>query len=325
MAYSYGDSVYLYAPKKIQISNAVVIACTVAYALFGIIFVSYRLAIAKLSPVATPTSATAAAEKVLGASTAASNSTITSQKQEATAVLAASGGIQTGALAPQAVQDYVKAWASSHAGQKWAVAVTSLDSGWMYQQNADQDFEMASIYKLFLASVLAQKVPSAAWANTNVPELTPARTYQQCVTAMIQVSDNNCAEKIADRIGWGFLDKKIRAAGYTHTKLNRTDYLSGTAGDSLRIVMDFFSTNSGIDTTTKQVVTNAMFTQKLRSGIPAGCPTCKVANKTGDIKSLHHDVAYLEVNGKHYGLAIFSDGATWPQVAQFTNGLVSHL
>jgi beta-lactamase class A len=54
-----------------------------------------------------------------------------------------------------------------------------------------------------------------------------------------------------------------------------------------------------------------MQVQKYRSGIPAGCNDCTVADKTGDLGFVRHDVAIVQYPGGSYTLAIMTNGAPY--------------
>ena len=58
--------------------------------------------------------------------------------------------------------------------------------------------------------------------------------------------------------------------------------------------------------------------QTWRKGIPAGCSGCIVYNKTGDLGFVRHDAAIVESPKAKYILAIFTDGASYSEIAQLT-------
>jgi beta-lactamase class A len=75
----------------------------------------------------------------------------------------------------------------------------------------------------------------------------------------------------------------------------------------------------------QQYLMSIMQVQKYRSGIPAGCNDCTVADKTGDLGFVRHDVAIVQYPGGSYTLAIMTNGAPYSQIAQLTSQIQAAL
>lgn len=215
----------------------------------------------------------------------------------------------------------LKTWQAQQTDSEWAFYVNSLDSDELKVGiNDTKQFELASIYKLFLLKPLAQKIPAEAWSNTSVTE----RSYQDCVIAMLSVSDNLCAEAIAGRTGWSVLHRQNQADGYKSTVLNRADFLAGSAADT-GLLLDRLYSGDGFDAKTKEIALGALGKSKRTEAIRKGCSGCIVYNKTGDFNGARNDAAIVEKNGKTYVVVIFSKGASWGQLVQASSIINNYL
>jgi beta-lactamase class A len=195
---------------------------------------------------------------------------------------------------------------------EWAFYVQSLDSGeTMAEVNQTKQFQMASIYKLFLIKPLANKLPAEAWANNSIA----GRTYLDCVQAMLAVSDNPCAEAIAGSVGWNNLHKHAQSTGYKSTVLNSTENFVSTASDT-GLLLERLYHGDGYDTKTKGIALEALGRKKSVEAVRKACAGCIVYNKTGDLNGYKHDAAIVEKNGKAYVVVIFSSGASWHQLTE---------
>lgn len=205
------------------------------------------------------------------------------------------------------LQGRLEAWAAGKQSS-WAFYVQSLDSNDItvgYHQ--EEQFDMASIYKLFLIRPLAQKIPSEAWGSSMITD----KSYLSCVQAMLTVSDNPCAEAIAGRLGWSTAQRQIVADGYKQTIVNRTDKFVSSAADT-GLLLDRLYHGDGYDAKTKTIAMEALGRSKRTEAIRKTCEGCTVYNKTGDIGSAKHDAAIVQKNGRSYVIVIFSKDASWP-------------
>ncbi|MBA3758183.1 serine hydrolase [Candidatus Saccharibacteria bacterium] len=215
----------------------------------------------------------------------------------------------------------LEAWQANQKGSEWAFYVHSLDDDQLkVGVNDDKPFGLASIYKLFLLKPLAQKIPAEAWANTNITE----RTYQACVTAMLSVSDNPCAEAIASKLGWSAIHRQNRADGYKSTVFNRSDTLVGSAADT-GLLLDRLYNSDGYDAKTQEIALEAMGRTKRTEAVRGACQGCTVQNKTGDFNGVRHDAAVVQKDGKNYVVVIFSKGAQWKQLSEAAKIIVPYL
>lgn len=218
------------------------------------------------------------------------------------------------------LQQELETWASGKSSS-WSFYVQSLDSGeTLAEVNASKKFQMASIYKLFLLQPLAKKLPAEAWASSNITE----RSYLACVNAMLAVSDNQCAEAIASKLGWVSVHKQVQAAGYKNTILNSAEKFGSTTSDTA-LMLDRLWHGDGYDAKTKSIALDALSKRKGVEAVRRACPGCTVYNKTGDLGGYKHDAAIVEKNGEAYVVVIFSSGGTWAHATEAASIIANRL
>lgn len=220
-----------------------------------------------------------------------------------------------------AVQRYLHEWTTENKKTKWAVYAEQIGpTKQVASVNADRQFGIGSLYKLFIPNALASSVPTEQWAKMQT-SASEGRSIERCVSDMLRSSDNSCGEALAERIGWGTLNEQTRSNGYVFTNLNSTDYLKGTARDMATLLKDIQNKNGFSDQVRNRMLT-AMKEQRLNKGIPAGCTGCVVYNKTGDADGFRNDAAIIERNGKTYVIVILSEGGSYQQIAELTKGIL---
>ena len=215
------------------------------------------------------------------------------------------------------LQNLLDQWQNSHPDKQWAVVIQGLnDSSLSAKLAPDQKYDPASIYKLYLTYQLFQKynLDSLGDMSLNV-DGRGSQSYKTCLDQMIKVSDNPCGEAMGYSLGWGRAESALQQIGMNDTDLNNPKGLTSTAGDAAVFLQKMYA-GQLFDSATQQYLISLMQSQIYRSGIPAGCDSCQVADKTGDIGSVRNDAAIVEYGGGAYVLTIFTNGASYGQIAQ---------
>ena len=215
------------------------------------------------------------------------------------------------------IQPILDEWVASHPGQKWGIVAKSLDGPTFEAKiNPDRQFESASIYKLFLTLPLFLQIPVEQQGSVNVTVNGGQKSIASCVDLMLRLSNNECGEAIGYFINWKKADELLKRGGFNHTVFNQSDSLKTSPGDTATFLEilndDMFNRNA------KEVIMRSLREQRFRDGIPAGCPGCITANKTGQIDNVMHDAAIVQYKGGSYVLVIFSENGTFGQIAQLT-------
>jgi hypothetical protein len=217
------------------------------------------------------------------------------------------------------IQAILDSWAKNHSSQQWSVVVKGLGADTSNASIiANNSFNTASIYKLFLMYPLFQSytLDSLSSSYINV-DGRGSVSLKNCVELMIKNSDNPCGEAVGRRLGWARATTLLRNLGLKSTNLNNPSGITTTAADTALFLEKLYG-GKALNTQNQQYVLSLMQQQKYRSGIPAGCPGCIVSDKTGDAGFVRHDAAIVQYSGGAYVLSIFTNGASYAQIAQLT-------
>ena len=220
---------------------------------------------------------------------------------------------------PSAVQAAINA----AAGQSWSVSVYDISGQrFLAQVNDTRQMGSASLYKLYAAYALTQKLPSSQWATVSIG----GHTARDCVDLMLRVSDNDCGMAVAEYVGWSKIDKYAHAASYNQTQTNHIPGPMTTANDTARFMSDLYQ-GKLFDADTTAFVLDSLARQSFRAGIPASCAGCTVYNKTGNTDAgLNHDAGVVVINGHAYAIVIMSDnGGSAKKIASITKSITDVL
>jgi len=219
-----------------------------------------------------------------------------------------------------ALQNVLDTWTANHTDHTWSVSVQGL-GGDKRLASVNKNFVLptASVFKLLLTPKLFANYSLDSLADKTVAvDGREDTSLKNCVELMIRVSDNPCGVAVGNLLGWSRSNTVIRSLGLTHTNLNNPSGPTSSAGD-LTLFLTKLQSGQLFDAGTTNYLLDLMQHQDLRSGIPAGCADCTVADKTGDLGSVRHDVAIVTYPGGQYVLSIFTDGASYGQMAQLTS------
>ncbi|HWP51532.1 MAG TPA: serine hydrolase, partial [Clostridia bacterium] len=232
----------------------------------------------------------------------------------------------------------------------FGVYIEDMDSGEVFEMNADHVFPSASVIKVPMLALLLKDVQTGRldW-NKPIPlaaenrvggtgilcELDPDYTPTLAVLAklMIVVSDNTATNQIMDLIGIDRFNAFCHEMGYEHITLMRkmldfeairqgkNNYMcAGEAGRLLSSIARGEFVNSEVCGT----IISIMEKQQCRNKLPALLPAVPswspaeerhnlkpgsllVANKTGELNRLQHDVGIFTLPDKRrYVISIFS-------------------
>jgi beta-lactamase class A len=197
------------------------------------------------------------------------------------------------AVAPapqQALQAIVNTFA---AGQEtnFGIIAKDLKTGEIATLNPDRSEESASLYKLFVAQQIFSKIDSGALSYTQAAGGGTGANINDCLTIMINISDNGCGLALGDIVGWGASNPALKAAGYTGTDLATPQQTNPR--DVARLMESIYrgSLNSP--------ASNAHFLsllkdQRVNNRLPLGLPSSTViAHKTGDLDGFIHDAGIV--------------------------------
>ena len=216
-------------------------------------------------------------------------------------------------------------WANSHRQNKWSVGLIGLTADTpSASYNPTASFNSASIFKLLLTYPLLTKIPRSEWSTVQLDTGDGQTSLAGCVDSMLRVSDNVCGDAVGAYVGWAYADAQLHEIGLTNTHLNNQTGPTTTAADVSLFLQGLYG-GKWFDPGDRAYIMNIMQEQILRAGIPAGCPSCVVANKTGDLGFVRHDVGIVQYGSKAYALSVFTNGASYRQIAQLTSQIQSYI
>lgn len=216
-----------------------------------------------------------------------------------------------------ALQAAIEQAVSENRAFAWGVTVHDLGSDQLIANfNGDRQMASASLYKLYVVRALAEKVPFGEWSTQRVG----GRTIASCVDLMLRISDNPCAEMLADYVGWVRIDEMNKRVGYIHTGFHRTYGFVTTSYDTTLFMRDLHM-GKMLDAEATNFVLDSLSKQKHRGGIPAGCKDCKTWNKTGDLNEAKHDTAIVQSGSSTYAVTIMSEGGSFVKIASIQQAI----
>lgn len=215
------------------------------------------------------------------------------------------------------LQPILDKWSADHPGQKWGIVAKSIEGpSFDARLNSDSEFQSASIYKLFLTLPLFSQIPAEHQKGTMLNVNGAQRSLATCVDLMLRISNNECGEALGDYISWQNADKVLHEKGFNHTVFGESSYLRTSPGDTAEFLRGL--QGDMFNRTARDTIMVSLKQQRWRQGIPAGCPGCSVANKTGAMDDVMHDAAIVEYSGGTYVLVIFSEKSSFKQIAELT-------
>jgi len=195
----------------------------------------------------------------------------------------------------------------------FTVVAVDLTSGARAAHLADRVLLSASLYKLFVAAELERRIADGALDPTGPAGDGSGRTVEQCLDAMIVVSDNPCGVAGLRIVGGGALDASLHAAGYEGTTLGSPQQT--TAADVALFLQrahdgSLLGAGAGHLEATKHLyglLQRQQVNDRLPTGLPPGTP---IAHKTGDRRTVAHDAGIITTARGPLLLAVLS--GPWP-------------
>ena len=200
-------------------------------------------------------------------------------------------------------QAVVEDWASSVGGSK-SIMIYDLDKNELVgEYNSEEDYNTASLYKLFVVYEGYRRVESGVWPKDEYLAAT-SQTILECLDLAIRESDSTCAEALWGIIGHEELDRIIRD-DYKITSSDISSLISNPR-DILKMMQLFYQHADVTDPTLIERMQDSFLNQPVttydwRQGLPSGFSVAKVYNKVGwdynldgNYWNLYHDAAIVE-------------------------------
>ncbi len=220
------------------------------------------------------------------------------------------------------LQPAVDEWVATHAGT-YSIIITDRNSNILAQNEPNQVFFAASLYKLFVAYEGYRKVDDGTYISSDLMQ--GGRTIDQCLDVMIRNSDSPCGEAMMADIGQQYLTEKMEEYGLRNTSLNN---IQTTALDSALILQKVYA-GVGLEADSRASYLDSMKTQDslYRRGLPSGFTKSAVFNKVGwNLDQEWHDSSIIELpDGRVIIVSVLTRGVGYREMASFGQALEQFL
>ena len=216
------------------------------------------------------------------------------------------------------VQYVLDKWSADHPDQKFSVVAKSIDGpSFEAKLNQDKQYESLSVQKLFMLVPLFAQIPVEHQKNILVNAAGSQKSIATCVDLMLRLSSNECGTAVGDYLDWKKAGEALKKDGFTHTSFtNKNTNVRTTADDTATLLQKL---NGDLLTrTARDTVLRSMKEQRIRTGIPAACPGCTVADKTDESDPVTHDAGIVQYSKGSYVLVIFARGSSLQDIAKLS-------
>lgn len=210
----------------------------------------------------------------------------------------------------------------------YGVVVRNLVNGAVAEVNSHKRFETASLFKLWVMYEVYKQVELgllqmdeellvtpyyASFDAGSLPvDVCDTLTVREALWAMITYSDNTSAFLLLDRVGPGNINRDLQALGLTGSAFRQEDVIS-TAADMVTF-LEMVVLGAAVSREASQEMLDLMLAQKVRDRLPALLPPGpEVANKTGNLPEVTHDVGIVYAPQPAYVIAVLSDKGGEPE------------
>jgi beta-lactamase class A len=210
----------------------------------------------------------------------------------------------------------------------YGVVVRNLVSGAVAEVNPRKRFETASLFKLWVMYEVYKQVELglldmdeellvtpyyAFWDAGTLPvEVCDTLTVREALWAMITYSDNTSGFLLRDKVGVGNINRDLQALDLTESAFGQEDVIS-TASD-MACFLEMVVLGAAVSSEASREMLDLMLAQKVRDRLPALLPSdAGVANKTGNLPEVTHDVGIVYDPQPTYIIAVLSDRGEEPE------------
>jgi beta-lactamase class A len=199
------------------------------------------------------------------------------------------------------------------AGQevRFSVLVVDLTSGARAAHLSDRQVRSASLYKLYVARELLRRIYDGELRRDAPAGDVNGRTVDECLRAMIVVSDNACGVAGLSIVGRGAQDASLHRDGFVKTSLASPQQ---TSADDVALFLerarDATLLGAGHEAAARELY-HLLREQEINDRLPLGLPTgTPIAHKTGDILQWAHDAGVITTPRGDVLVAVLS--GPWP-------------
>lgn len=176
-------------------------------------------------------------------------------------------------------------------GNHFEIVVKDLKSGETATINPDQSMTSASLYKLFVAQRIYQRIDLGQLDYGRAAGGGSGRNIEGCLRVMINISDNTCGRALGAILGWGAQNQALKAEGYTGTNLATPQQ---TSARDVAMLFERLYKGTLVSPNSSQRFMDLLKDQRVNNRLPQGLPKGTViAHKTGDLDGVVHDAGIV--------------------------------
>jgi beta-lactamase class A len=195
-------------------------------------------------------------------------------------------------------------------GSHFEVVVKDLKTGETATINPDQSMTSASLYKLFVAQRIYQRIDLGELDYGKAAGGGSGRTVDGCLTVMINISDNTCGRALGGILGWGAENQALKAEGYTGTSLTTPQQ---TSARDVSMLFERLYKGTLVSPNSSQKFMGLLKDQRVNNRLPQGLPGGTViAHKTGDLDGVVHDAGIVYGPKTDYLVTVMSGPWSMP-------------
>jgi beta-lactamase class A len=251
---------------------------------FGLVATALAVSTVTVQALSTPKSSTARADAP--ATHSAAQNLVQSTAPAAPAASAAPAAAPQKSGLQQILDDFVAA-----NGDKFGIVVKDMKSGETAAINPSRQITSASLYKLFVAQRIYQRIDLGQLDYGQAAGGGTGRTIEGCLRVMINVSDNACGRALGTLLGWGAQDAALRAEGYKETSLRTPQQ---TSAEDVAMLFDRLYSGTLVSPPSSQRFMDLLKDQRVNNRLPQGLPAGTViVHKTGDLDGVVHDAGIV--------------------------------
>lgn len=222
--------------------------------------------------------------------TTASAEASAADKANSTAPAQTAGAPAVPAHSTADLQKIIDNFAASNS-DKWGIVVKDLSTGQMASYHSDRQIESASLYKLFVAQRIFQRIDLGQLDYNAQAGGGSGRSIDDCLTIMINISDNTCGRALGDILGWGAQNQALQVEGYKQTDLSTPQQ---TSAQDVALLLNRLYDGTLLSPNSTQKFMGLLKDQRVNNRLPQGLPAGTViAHKTGDLDGVVHDAGIV--------------------------------
>lgn len=185
----------------------------------------------------------------------------------------------------------------------WAVYINNLETGEQYAMNADEQLNVASLYKLqVMYTVYADERAGLLSLDEVLPE---GMTVSDALNAMITVSDQDATFALLRRVGTERVGAMMAELGLGQSYV--TDWGYSTARET-GTLLELMAMGEAVDAAASQEMVALLSAQQINDRLPAYLPGGTVAHKTGELPGTRNDAGIVYGPNGPYVIVVATSG-----------------